>query len=53
MMQGQSLSELETIQVKARIDIDGNVATQEGDWFGTSAIMKLGEQVAITIKNKY
>lgn len=53
MMQGQKLSELEKVQVKARIDIDGNVATREGDWFGVSSVMKLGEPVAITIKNKY
>lgn len=53
MMQGQSLSGLEKVQVKARIDIDGNVATREGDWFGVSSVMKLGEPVAITIKNKY
>ena len=53
MMEGQSLSDLESIQVNARIDSDGNVATKDGDWYGISGKLKLGESVAITIQNKY
>lgn len=53
MLEGQSLSQLETLVVKARIDSDGNVATKEGDWFGESQAVKLGDQVALSINKQY
>jgi hypothetical protein len=53
MMEGQSLSQLKTIIVKARIDSDGNVATKEGDWFGESSVGKLTDPVAFIIDKKY
>ncbi|WP_375750847.1 c-type cytochrome biogenesis protein CcmI [Vibrio sp. HN007] len=53
MMDGQSMSSLETIIVRARIDADGNVASKDGDWYGESAVTKLGEQVEITIDKQY
>lgn len=53
MMEGQSIAQLESMIVKARIDTDGNVATKEGDWYGESKAVKLGEQVAIAIDKQY
>jgi cytochrome c-type biogenesis protein CcmI len=53
MMEGQSIAQLESLIVKARIDSDGNVATKEGDWYGESQAVKLGEQVAILIDKQY
>ncbi|MDG3088743.1 c-type cytochrome biogenesis protein CcmI [Vibrio hannami] len=53
MMEGQSISSLESIIVRARIDTDGNVASKGGDWFGESVVTKLGEQVEITIDKQY
>jgi len=53
MMQGQQLSDLSELMVRARIDVDGNVATKENDWFGESSVVKLGEAVALTIDKRY
>jgi cytochrome c-type biogenesis protein CcmH/NrfG len=53
MMQGQKLSDLEQLIVRVRIDSDGNVATREQDWHGESAIIALGEPVAVTISSQY
>lgn len=53
MMEGQSLSSLETIIVKARVDTDGNVATKDGDWYGQSSVVNRGEPVALVINNQY
>ncbi len=53
MMEGQSLSSLETILVKVRVDTDGNVATKDGDWYGQSSVVKLGEPVALSIDKQY
>ncbi|WP_367986883.1 c-type cytochrome biogenesis protein CcmI [Vibrio sp. NTOU-M3] len=53
MMQGSKLSDLEELMVRVRIDNDGNVATREGDWFGESEAVKLGEPVEVIINNRY
>ncbi|WED25847.1 c-type cytochrome biogenesis protein CcmI [Vibrio sp. DW001] len=53
MMEGQSITQLESLLVKARIDTDGNVSTKEGDWYGESQVMKMGDQVAIMIDKQY
>lgn len=53
MIEGQSLSQLDSLMVKARIDADGNVATKEDDWHGESSAVKMGEQVALTIDKQY
>lgn len=53
MMDGQSLSQLESIKVRARIDADGNVASKQGDFYGESAVVKLGEAVEIVIDKQY
>ncbi len=53
MLEGQKLSALDQIMVRARIDSDGNVATREGDWFGESETVSNGEQVTLTINQQY
>ncbi|WCE28945.1 c-type cytochrome biogenesis protein CcmI [Vibrio sp. SCSIO 43137] len=53
MIEGQSLSSLKTILVKVRVDIDGNVATKEGDWYGQSPVVELGKPVALSIDKQY
>jgi len=53
MMQGNNLSSLENLMVRARIDSDGNVATRGGDWYGESQVVKLGEPVSINIEKQY
>lgn len=53
MMQGNNLSSLENLMVRARIDSDGNVATRDGDWYGESQVVKLGEPVSINIEKQY
>ncbi|NAW68732.1 c-type cytochrome biogenesis protein CcmI [Vibrio sp. V27_P1S3P104] len=53
MLQGRDLSQLERLIVRARLDNDGNVATREGDWFGESTIVEIGDPVDITIDTQY
>ncbi|WP_373941308.1 c-type cytochrome biogenesis protein CcmI [Vibrio chagasii] len=53
MMQGQKLSSLETLMVRARLDTDGNVSTRDGDWYGESEVVELGESVTININKQY
>ncbi|WP_413284856.1 c-type cytochrome biogenesis protein CcmI [Vibrio sp. MA40-2] len=53
MLEGQSIAQLETLMVKARIDQDGDVSTKDNDWYGESQAVKLGDQVAITINKQY
>ncbi|CAH7308907.1 c-type cytochrome biogenesis protein CcmI [Vibrio sp. Makdt] len=53
MMQGQQLSSLETLMVRARLDTDGNVSTRDGDWYGESEVVELGEPVTININKQY
>ncbi|MCG9691219.1 c-type cytochrome biogenesis protein CcmI [Vibrio sp. Isolate22] len=53
MMQGQKLSSLETLMVRARLDTDGNVSTRDGDWYGESEAVELGEPVTININKQY
>ncbi|WP_117233417.1 c-type cytochrome biogenesis protein CcmI [Vibrio maerlii] len=53
MMQGNKLSDLEGLMVRARIDTDGNVATRQGDWYGESEPAALGEPVTVTISQQY
>ncbi len=53
MMEGQKLSSLETLMVRARLDTDGNVSTREGDWYGESEVVELGAPVTIDINKQY
>ncbi|WP_070963579.1 c-type cytochrome biogenesis protein CcmI [Vibrio sonorensis] len=53
MMEGNSLSQLKELLVRARVDLDGNVATRDGDWFGESEAVKLGESVEVIIDKQY
>ncbi|CDU00559.1 putative Cytochrome c heme lyase subunit CcmH [Vibrio coralliirubri] len=53
MLEGQELSSLETLMVRARLDTDGNVSTREGDWYGESEVVELGAPVAIDINKQY
>ncbi|ELD1796516.1 c-type cytochrome biogenesis protein CcmI [Vibrio fluvialis] len=53
MMQGRKLSDLSTLMVRVRIDTDGNVSTKDGDWFGESQPVNLGEQVEVVINKQY
>lgn len=53
MIAERKLSSLETLMVRARIDSDGNVATKEGDWFGESEAVKIGEPVEVMIDKRY
>ena len=53
MLEGQSITQLGTLIVKARIDQDGDVSTKDNDWYGESQAVKLGDQVAITINKQY
>ncbi|EPP20909.1 c-type cytochrome biogenesis protein CcmI [Vibrio fluvialis] len=53
MMQGRKLSDLSTLIVRVRIDTDGNVSTKDGDWFGESQPVNLGEPVEVVINKQY
>lgn len=53
MMQGRKLSDLSTLVVRVRIDTDGNVSTKDGDWFGESQPVNLGEPVEVVINKQY
>lgn len=53
MIAERKLSSLESLMVRARIDSDGNVATKEGDWFGESEAVKIGEPVEVMIDKRY
>lgn len=53
MMQGRKLSDLSTLMVRVRIDSDGNVSTKDGDWFGESQPVNLGEPVEVVINKQY
>jgi hypothetical protein len=53
MIQGQNLSSLETLMVRARLDTDGNVSTRDGDWYGESEVVELGAPVTININKQY
>ncbi|NAZ69568.1 c-type cytochrome biogenesis protein CcmI [Vibrio toranzoniae] len=53
MLEGQKLSSLETLMVRARLDTDGNVSTRDGDWYGESDVVELGDPVTIDINKQY
>lgn len=53
MIAERKLSSLDNLMVRARIDSDGNVATKDGDWFGESEAVKIGEPVEVMIDNQY
>ncbi|MFS1441561.1 MULTISPECIES: c-type cytochrome biogenesis protein CcmI [unclassified Vibrio] len=53
MLEGQELSSLETLMVRARLDTDRNVSTREGDWYGESEVVELGAPVTININKQY
>ncbi|OOF23978.1 c-type cytochrome biogenesis protein CcmI [Salinivibrio sp. IB574] len=45
----RALSSPEMLVIKARIDADGNVATKNGDWVGSSQPVKIGQAASVTI----
>ncbi|KIE19812.1 cytochrome C heme lyase [Vibrio sinaloensis] len=53
MIAERKLSSLESLMVRARIDSDGNVATKQGDWFGESEAVTMGEPVEVMIDKRY
>ncbi|CED72001.1 cytochrome c-type biogenesis protein CcmI [Aliivibrio wodanis] len=53
MIEQRKLSEMPNFIVRARIDQDGNVSTKNGDWYGESAVSKLGEKVTLSIDKQY
>ncbi|RSD31990.1 c-type cytochrome biogenesis protein CcmI [Vibrio pectenicida] len=53
MLQNRKLSSLESLMVRVRLDKDGNVATKQGDWFGESEAVKMGQSVSVTIDKIY
>jgi cytochrome c-type biogenesis protein CcmI len=53
MIQGRKISDLVKMVVKVRIDSDGNVMTKNGDWFGQSQPVQLGQTVAVEINQHY
>lgn len=53
MLEGQKLSSLETLMVRARLDTDANVSTRDGDWYGESEVVELGAPVTIDINKQY
>ncbi|NOH23401.1 c-type cytochrome biogenesis protein CcmI [Vibrio europaeus] len=53
MIEDRKLSSLESLMVRVRIDSDGNVATKQGDWFGESEAVRIGEPVEVMIDSQY
>jgi len=53
MLEDRKLSSLESLMVRVRIDSDGNVATKQGDWFGESEAVRMGEPVEVMIDSQY
>lgn len=53
MLQDRKLSSLESLMVRVRLDSDGNVATKQGDWFGESEVVKIGQPVTVSINKQY
>ncbi|MCG9583114.1 c-type cytochrome biogenesis protein CcmI [Vibrio tubiashii] len=53
MIEDRKLSSLESLMVRVRIDSDGNVATKQGDWFGESEAVRMGEPVEVMIDSQY
>lgn len=53
MLESRKLSSLESYTVRVRIDNDGNVATKQGDWFGESEAVRMGQPVEVIIDSQY
>lgn len=53
MMQGQNLSSLSEVIVKARLDSDGNVTTRDHDWYGESEPIAINQPVTVIINKQY
>ncbi|MFW7522931.1 c-type cytochrome biogenesis protein CcmI [Vibrio ostreicida] len=53
MLAERKLSSLDSLMVRVRLDGDGNVATKQGDWFGESKVVKLGDHVEVIIDSRY
>jgi len=53
MMQGQNLSSLSEVMVRARLDSDGNVTTRDHDWYGESEAVAINQPVTVTINKQY
>lgn len=53
MIEQRKLSSLESLVVRVRLDSDGNVATKQGDWFGESEVVRMGEPVEVVIDSQF
>jgi len=53
MIEQRKLSSLDSLMVRVRIDSDGNVATKQGDWFGESEVVRMGEPVEVVINSQF
>ncbi|KGY12912.1 cytochrome C heme lyase [Vibrio tubiashii] len=53
MIEQRKLSSLESLIVRVRLDSDGNVATKQGDWFGESEVVRMGEPVEVVIDSQF
>ncbi|MEF1290372.1 c-type cytochrome biogenesis protein CcmI [Vibrio sp. M260118] len=53
MIEQRKLSSLEALMVRVRLDSDGNVATKQGDWFGESEVVRMGEPVEVVIDSQF
>ncbi|MGF1762851.1 c-type cytochrome biogenesis protein CcmI [Aliivibrio kagoshimensis] len=53
MMPERKLTSLSELMIRARIDADGNVSTREGDWYGESEAVTMGEPVTVVINQQY
>ena len=53
MIEDRKLSSLESLMVRVRIYSACNVATKQGDWFGESEAVRMGEPVEVMIDSQY
>ncbi|MGL5336987.1 MAG: c-type cytochrome biogenesis protein CcmI/CycH, partial [Enterovibrio sp.] len=51
-LSSKRLSDFQQIVIRARIDVDGNMKTRHGDWFGVSRPLLLGTSQVIVIDQK-
>ncbi|MGL5291994.1 MAG: c-type cytochrome biogenesis protein CcmI [Vibrionaceae bacterium] len=51
-LSAKRLSDFQQIVIRARIDVDGNMKTRSGDWFGVSRPLLLGTSQVIVIDQK-
>ncbi|MBL4830824.1 MAG: c-type cytochrome biogenesis protein CcmI [Aliivibrio sp.] len=53
MIAERKLTSLTELMVRTRIDLDGNVSTKAGDWYGESEAVAFGEPVTVLINKQY